>query len=692
MPPIRKLMRTLLLVLCAQLTDVTGSALADPPARVARLAYVQGTVSFAPAGEEEWVVAEMNRPMITGDRIWTDAAARTELQIGSASVRFGAYTSAAVLNLDDQIAQFEVTQGTAYVSVRRIAADEVVEIDTPNLALTIRHPGTYRVEVDANGDATAVGVRSGQADVYGEGAAYVIPSGQWYRFYATGLAQRDYAALPPPDEFDQWVSTRDRRHATAVAARYVAPDVVGYEDLDAYGTWSTAPGYGPIWYPTRVAADWSPYRDGRWYWIDPWGWTWVDAQPWGFAPSHYGRWAYVSNRWGWVPGPRTVRPVYAPALVAFVGGGNFSLSISSGPSVAIAWFPLAPGEVYRPAYRASREYFTRVNVSNTQVNTTIINNYYNSNVEDVAYRNRQAPRAVTAVPANVFVQSRPVALAAVNVAAADLSKLAASAVAPVTPSRASVLGDAPPAQHRPSAQVLRREIVAKNRPAPTPPSFAAKEQELAKQPGRPLEVNAAAGTAAAAARTEERKVKVVTAMRPPEAAPMSSDRPGTSKAVEPRWNAPLGVGFAPQQTTGQQQDQRREAKQRGQQGREAQQPGQEAERQQQDREPAQQAARRQQEQRAQQQEQQRAAQRQRHQAQQQEQQRAKQQQPEQTPQREQQRDRQQEQQRAQEGERQQQGARQLQDEQRAKQAARQQPQEQQRQERGKKDKTKNGDG
>jgi hypothetical protein len=24
--------------------------------------------------------------------------------------------------------------------------------------------------------------------------------------------------------------------------------------------------------------------------MSPWGWTWVDNAPWGFAPFHYGRW------------------------------------------------------------------------------------------------------------------------------------------------------------------------------------------------------------------------------------------------------------------------------------------------------------------------------------------------------------------------------------------------------------------
>src|SRR5262249_43627032 len=157
-----------------------------------------------------------------------------------------------------------------------------------------------------------------------------VNAGQGYRFVGTGL--RDYTPvdIARTDDFDRWCSDRNHHVERSVSARHVSPYVVGYEDLDTYGTWHTAPGYGYVWAPTNVVAGWAPYRDGHWAWIEPWGWTWIDDAPWGFAVSHYGRWAYVGSSWAWVPGPIAARPVYAPALVAFVGGANFALSISSG--------------------------------------------------------------------------------------------------------------------------------------------------------------------------------------------------------------------------------------------------------------------------------------------------------------------------------------------------------------------------
>ncbi|HEX8013484.1 MAG TPA: DUF6600 domain-containing protein [Casimicrobiaceae bacterium] len=478
----------------------SASAFSDPPARVARLTQIEGTVSFSPAGEEDWALAEANRPLISGDRVWSDAGSHVELQIGAGAARLGANTSVTILNLDDTIAQFQLAQGTLNIRVRQIYGDQFYEVDTPNLAFSIRRAGDYRIDVDPDGNATIVSVRSGSGEAWGEGAAYVIAAGQQYTFVGEGLRDYRFASLPPPDEFDRWTFGRNRQEDAAVAARYVSPEVIGYDDLDEYGTWRNVQGYGSVWVPTAVAPGWAPYRFGRWAWVEPWGWTWIDDAPWGFAPFHYGRWAFASSRWFWVPGPIAVRPVYAPALVAFVGGGGFSLAISTGPVEGVAWFPLAPGEVYRPAYTVSRTYFTNINVSNTVVNRTVINNVYNNvNVTNIVYRNREAPGAVTAVPTTVFAGGQSVSRNAVRVSSEVIARERVTPVAAVAPSRAAVLavggtaagGAAVAAVRRPPAAVLRREVVAKTAPPAPPASFAARSSLLASQPGKPLEAEKA---------------------------------------------------------------------------------------------------------------------------------------------------------------------------------------------------------
>ena len=513
-----------------------SAAAADPPGRVARLAQISGAVSFSPAGEEDWVLAEPNRPYIAGDRIWADADARAELQFGTAAARLGRNTSVSILNLDDRIAQLEVSQGTLNLRVRRVYADQFFEVDTPNLAFSIRRAGDYRIDVDPAGNATIIRVRSGEGEAWGEGAAYIVGAGQQYTFYGEGLRDYTFDQLAAPDAFDGWCFDRNRREDAAVAARFVAPDVVGYSDLDDYGSWRSVEGYGNVWFPTSVAAGWVPYRTGHWVWIDPWGWTWTDDQPWGFAPFHYGRWAYVQARWCWVPGPIAVRAVYAPALVAFVGVGGLRLSISTGPVEGVAWFPLGPGEVYRPAYTVSRTYFTNVNVTNTVVNTTVINNVYNNvNVTNIVYRNREAPGAVTAVPTAAFTGAQSVARHAVPLSRDVAMREPVSQVAAVAPSHASVLGATAAAAagaaavavaKRPPRTALERAVVAKTPPAPRPASFATRAPLLTTQPGKPLETEKM-NRLRAERPVQEPKVKVVA----PSVTPQPITREGGAKGA-----------------------------------------------------------------------------------------------------------------------------------------------------------------
>ena len=393
----------------------------DPPGRVARLNYTAGAVTTEPAGATDWSYAQINRPLTTGDQLWNDQNARSELHIGSTALRLDQSTSLDILNLDDNSAQLKVAQGTLSTRVRELAPGSSYEIDTPNLALGLNGLGDYRVDVAPDGSSTTVTVRSGSATVYGDSGQVPVAAGQQIRFAGTNLQQVADNGAPGLDPFDQWAASRDAAEDRSVSARYVSRDIPGYQDLDANGTWQSSPQYGEVWVPRATPAGWAPYHDGHWVWQAPWGWTWVDDAPWGFAPYHYGRWAYVDDSWAWVPGPIVVSapPVYAPALVAFVGGGgggvNWGVSLAIGGAVAagVAWFPLGPGEPWHPNWgdhnNWSPGYYNRVN------NTTVVNNYNrNINVTNVnvtnihnTYINYRAPGGVTAVPATAFVHGQP---------------------------------------------------------------------------------------------------------------------------------------------------------------------------------------------------------------------------------------------------------------------------------------------
>ncbi|HLH06039.1 MAG TPA: DUF6600 domain-containing protein [Terriglobales bacterium] len=459
----------------------------DPPGRAARLDYMSGEVSIQPGGVNDWVAATLNRPMTTADRIWTDKDSRAEVQVGTGTLRMDSETSVTLSNVSDNTVQVELDQGTLNLHVHDMFPGEIYEIDTPNTAFTVTKNGDYRFNVNSNNDVSLVTVWHGEGVATGDGPAVKIKSGQQGSFSGGRSMTNTVYEAPAPTGFDQWCAVRSKRQDSAISARYVAPGTVGADDLDEYGAWRTYPGYGPVWVPTVVVPGWAPYRFGHWVWVAPWGWTWVDDAPWGYAPFHYGRWAYIGGSWGWCPGPVYVRPVYAPALVAWVGGPNWGVSIGLGGGVG--WFPLGYGEPYVPWYHAGPGYWRNVNVSNTRItNVTVINNYYNNRtaINNIHYANRMMPNAVTAVPQRAFVSSQSVARNAVPLNTASLRNAHVVGEAPFSPSRESVLGaNAGRPAAIPPQQAFGRQAVHKMTP-PSAPQSPFNNARVANNPaGRP---------------------------------------------------------------------------------------------------------------------------------------------------------------------------------------------------------------
>jgi len=476
----------------------------DPPGRVARLNYMEGAVSFQPGGENDWVDAVPNRPLVTGDNLWADENSRAEVHIGSTALRLGPKTGTTLLEVSDRAAQIRLAQGSLIVKVRHVDDEDSYEIDTPNVAFVVMQPGDYRIDVGADGNQTEVTVWRGRGEVTGGGSFYTVVANQYATFSGTDHLDYELGQISGDDGFDTWALDRDRTEDQSDSANYVSREMTGYEDLDEYGDWSYVAGYGMSWRPRVVVAGWAPYRFGHWSWVGPWGWTWVEDEPWGFAPFHYGRWAFASGGWLWVPGPSVVRPIYAPALVAWVGGGpgfNFSFSFGAG----VGWFPLAPGEVFIPGYRVSRVYVNSVNLTNTRVDVSRVTNVYNTvvinrttTVNNITYANRGVGGGVTVVSRDTFVNARSVARNVVSVPTRELAAAPVSHTGGVEPVRSSVLGSGRPVSNRPPAAVLSRPVVALRTPAPMPSSFAQRqaqagghlnqESSLVRQqaPGRPV--------------------------------------------------------------------------------------------------------------------------------------------------------------------------------------------------------------
>jgi FecR protein. len=244
----------------------------DPPARVARLNYLSGSVSFQPAGVDEWSPAAINYPMTTGDHLWVDNQSRAEMHIGSTVIHADAGTASSFLNLDDRTVQIRLSQGSLYIRIRYMAEDDVYEVDTPNGAISLLRTGSYRIDADPDRATTAITVRGGEAEVTAGGSAFAVHPREIGIVTGSDVTSSDLRAAYPLDSFDTWCMTRERRDDDRPAARYVSRELPGIEDLDDYGDWRPDSGYGMVWVP-RVDVGWAPYHNGHWRWIEPWGWT-----------------------------------------------------------------------------------------------------------------------------------------------------------------------------------------------------------------------------------------------------------------------------------------------------------------------------------------------------------------------------------------------------------------------------------
>lgn len=386
----------------AEESSRSATPVVDPPNRVARLGYIDGEVTMAPAGTDEWADAALNRPLTSGDRLWVEKDGRAELQIGSAAVYLDGDTGFGLVELDDGVLQASLTEGAATIRVRRLAEGETIQVETPHSTVVLNRVGEYHLEVDKAADRTVVKTRNGEAEVKGGGnQRYTVRDNERGIFTGMETMSGRVEPLGPRTAFENWANDRDGRNERSKSATYVSRDVIGYEDLDDNGEWISEPEYGYVWRPSYVAYNWAPYRYGRWVYVSPWGWSWVDDARWGFAPFHYGRWAHIRDRWCWVPGPRHIRPVYAPALVGWVGGPSVGVSVSFGN---VGWYPLGPRDFYYPGYRYTPRYIRYVNVSNTYF---ITNNYfYGRRLPPPRFDYRHYPGGVTSVSRDHFVGGR----------------------------------------------------------------------------------------------------------------------------------------------------------------------------------------------------------------------------------------------------------------------------------------------
>jgi hypothetical protein len=413
----------------------------DPPARVARVAEVVGDAWLFDTENKEWTRVTRNQTVGEGDRLRTDERSRISLRIGSASVWLDERSDLAFDQLDEGQVLMLLDKGDVGLRLRAQETVSDFRVRTREGMVFPDREGLYRVEQLDRGSRAFVfnGRLRFESARGGSGVPPVwLQAGEQAEFWWADGARVERQRLDN-DAFSDWLLAQNRNDKDmSVAQRYVSPEMTGADELDRNGNWQTTSEFGVVWFPTAVNVGWVPYRDGRWVWTSLWGWSWVDDAPWGFAPFHYGRWVRWGGRWCWSPGQYVKRPVYAPALVAWVGGPRVSVGINIGnrrdPPPRQGWYPLAPREAYVPSYRHSPTYVVRVNNGDRE----------QGGRDQRPHRNREVPGAVSYLPG----QGRPAQ------ALPPVQGPAGPALTPVSaPTRGEFAGVQPQPRQRPTVPV-----------------------------------------------------------------------------------------------------------------------------------------------------------------------------------------------------------------------------------------------
>ncbi len=161
----------------------------------------------------------------------------------------------------------------------------------------------------------------------------------------------------------------------------VASVDVFYDQLSPYGVWVDDAELGRVFIPEQ--AQYVPYTNGHWEYTDI-GFVWVSDEPFAWATSHYGRWAYSNayNRWAWLPDTQ-----WGPAWVEWRETGDY-----------FGWAPLAPDVVINVGYQPPIEAWHYCPAAHiTDVN---IVNYYVPRERVVAIHREARPIEARATIAN----------------------------------------------------------------------------------------------------------------------------------------------------------------------------------------------------------------------------------------------------------------------------------------------------
>ena len=315
------------LTLTLGLLALAGSALADNDGGYGYFRVVEGAATVTPAGADpdERDPAEVNRPVLAGDRISVSGnRSKVEIVLADQNIlRVDGNSDlvperlAASPDRDDRATVVRLLSGNAQLIVTQDSlGDELPRVETPNASIYPQDYGTYRITSDQGW--TQLVVRRGTAQIVTDRGSLRVRADE-----EAVIDDQDSEHRPAAheagafDPLERWGRQLDDEYASVDLGDYV-DDSLRYQaaPLARYGAWIEIDG-ARYWRP-RVDASWRPYWHGRWVYT-PAGLTWISSEPWGWVPYHYGSWDYLSGYgWVWQPGY-----VWSPAWVYWYWGPSY---------------------------------------------------------------------------------------------------------------------------------------------------------------------------------------------------------------------------------------------------------------------------------------------------------------------------------------------------------------------------------
>jgi Family of unknown function (DUF6600)/FecR protein len=295
------------------------------------LRTLDGSATLTQGDTGDRDAAQINQPVLAGDRLATGHGARAEVVLSDGSlVRLDGDSEA----LFDQLAG--APDSTATVTVLRLAFGTVQlivgagggyalpRLETGNATVQLRDAGSYRITA-GGADWSEVVVRSGEAEVVTDRGSLVVHPGEEAVVEGASWPRAELRRADAGDALERWGEQLDERLALlSQQVPYVdAPLRSQAAPLAEYGSWVEVGG-DRAWRPA-VNADWRPYWQGRWE-STPAGLIWVSDEPWGWVPYHYGTWDYAPGYgWVWYPGSR-----FATAWVYWYWGPSYTAWVPVG--------------------------------------------------------------------------------------------------------------------------------------------------------------------------------------------------------------------------------------------------------------------------------------------------------------------------------------------------------------------------